>query len=122
MLIVTDVELPIITAVGLSKIRVPLTPGKFIYATSVVTGVSVEDIKGKDRKGDIVTARHIYRYLAQKHTSWSLSFVSEALDGAGDHSSCLHSIKIINNELEHPVFKYAMGERLNKIMEIVNGS
>ena len=118
MQIVIDVDLPKVVVAGLSNFRTPLTTDKFIYATSIVTGVSVEDIKGKDRKGDIVTARHIYRYLAKKHTKWTLGKISEAVDG--DHASCLHSVKVINNELCHPVFKYAMGERLNKIMEIVN--
>ena len=53
----------------------------------------------KGRKKEIVLARHTYRYLLRKHTSWVLDKIG-LLTGTNDHKSVLHSIRVTKNLIE----------------------
>lgn len=80
-----------------------------------LTGVGVEDIKGKSRKYELARARKLFMILCVKilpESSWES--VSRFI-GMANHTSVYHSMKTINREY-HPNYK---GTKLlvNKICE-----
>lgn len=60
--------------------------------------VSIDDINGKRRKQEIVLARQVVMYLAQKHTEMSASSIGRLIGGR-DHSTVLHSCSRIEKLL-----------------------
>ena len=63
-------------------------------------GVSIEDIKGKCRKRRIVKPRQIIVYLLRTKARMVLSDIGYVLNR--DHTTMIHSITCIQNELTHP--------------------
>ena len=63
-------------------------------------GVSIEDIKGKCRKRRIVKPRQIIVYLLRTKARMVLSDIGDVLNR--DHTTMIHSITCIQNELTHP--------------------
>ena len=61
--------------------------------------LTTEQIKGKSRKREIVKARFISIYIIKNETDFTLSAIRRIFNR--DHSTILHSIKIINNTIEH---------------------
>ncbi|BHH81712.1 chromosomal replication initiator protein DnaA [Desulforhopalus sp. 52FAK] len=59
--------------------------------------VSVKDLQSKSRKKNITVPRQIAMYLARKHTEDSLANIGKAFNR--DHSTVLHSIKVVSNKL-----------------------
>lgn len=60
--------------------------------------VSVWDIRSRSKKREIVAARHIAAYLIRKRTQSSLKVTGELLGGR-DHSTVIHSIRVVEDEL-----------------------
>lgn len=88
------------------------------YLHKVVTeyfNISLESIKSKTRKREIVIARHVAMYLAKQYTNHSLQFIGDYCGGR-DHSTVLHAIQTINNMLstEHK-FKLVLEELKRKV-------
>ena len=63
-------------------------------------GVSIEDIKGKCRKRKIVKPRQIIMFLLRTKARMVLSDIGDVLNR--DHTTVIHSITCIQNELTHP--------------------
>jgi len=59
--------------------------------------VSVKDLQSKSRKKIVTVPRQIAMYLARKHTEDSLANIGKAFNR--DHSTVLHSIKVVSNKL-----------------------
>ena len=59
--------------------------------------VSVKDMQSKSRKKNITTPRQIAMYLARKYTEDSLVDIGKVFNR--DHSTVLHSIKVVSNKL-----------------------
>lgn len=60
--------------------------------------VSVEDMRTKSRKSDIVTARQIALYFAKNMTDNSLSTIGKQIANR-DHSTVLYSVKTIQDKM-----------------------
>lgn len=59
--------------------------------------VSVKDLQSKSRKKAITVPRQIAMYLARKYTEESLVDIGKTFNR--DHSTVLHSIKVVSNKL-----------------------
>jgi chromosomal replication initiator protein len=59
--------------------------------------VSVADLQSKSRKKSITMPRQIAMYLSRKHTDDSLADIGRLFNR--DHSTVLHSIKVVSNRL-----------------------
>lgn len=59
--------------------------------------VSVKELQSKSRKKTITVPRQIAMYLARKHTEESLADIGKTFNR--DHSTVLHSIKVVSNLL-----------------------
>lgn len=61
--------------------------------------VRAEDIYGKSRKAHIAQARHMCMYLAQEHVQMTASKIG-AMIGNRDHSTVIHSVKTVKQQLD----------------------
>jgi chromosomal replication initiator protein len=59
--------------------------------------VSIQDLQSKSRKKSITIPRQIAMYLSRKYTEDSLADIGKAFNR--DHSTVLHSIKVVTNKL-----------------------
>lgn len=59
--------------------------------------VPVKDLQSKSRKKEITIPRQIAMYLARKHTEQSLQEIGKVF--RRDHSTVLHSIKVVSSKL-----------------------
>lgn len=78
--------------------------------------VSVEDIKSKTRKRDIVQARQISMYFAKKLTNSSLCVIGKHFGGR-DHSTVIHACQTVNDLMETD---HDYAGRMNEIQKIIN--
>ncbi len=61
--------------------------------------VTVEELKDKTRKKEIVTARHIAMYFAKEYTSLALKTIGYHF-GKRDHTTVLHALEAVNDLME----------------------
>ncbi|BAV94014.1 chromosomal replication initiator protein DnaA [Ichthyobacterium seriolicida] len=59
-------------------------------------GISIDDIKSKSRRREIVQGRQISMYLCKKYTQQSLHTIGEKV-GNRNHTTVVHSFKTVNN-------------------------
>ncbi len=79
--------------------------------------VSVESLKSKSRKRELVTARQAAMYFIKKYTSHSLKSIGQYFGGR-DHSTVSHALQAIEDMLDtEPHFKRAF-EDLQQKMKI----
>ncbi|MCP4342521.1 MAG: chromosomal replication initiator protein DnaA [Desulfobulbaceae bacterium] len=79
--------------------------------------VSVKELQSKSRKRAITTPRQIAMYLARKYTEDSLVDIGKAFNR--DHSTVLHSIKVVSNKLVRDTSVNAQLEILsNKVKQL----
>lgn len=76
----------------------PITLDDILEQTCICCNVSKEEIFSQTRRANVVQARQITMYLAQKHTDLSISRIG-ALVGKRNHTTALHSIKTITDRL-----------------------
>jgi len=76
-----------------------ITIDHVIKATSQFYKIQGVDIKSKTRTKSITKARHIAMYLSQKLTNSTLQEIGEGFGGK-DHTSVLHGIKKINDQIK----------------------
>ena len=62
--------------------------------------VSIKDLKGKSRKRKIVKPRQVIMYLLRTKARMMLSDIGEVMNR--DHTTAIHSITCVQNELTHP--------------------
>jgi chromosomal replication initiator protein len=79
--------------------------------------LSVDEVIGKSRKREIVKARFIAIYIIRMETDFKLSAIGRIFNR--DHSTILHSIRIITNTLK---LKYDtdISDELSEIKKIIN--
>ena len=88
--------------------------GQIFRVVSQRYRVSPDDIKGKSRKGNIATARHICVYLASELTDLSQSAIGAYFDR--DHTTVLHSIKKVEKSMEeNPTFAFEVDELIREL-------
>jgi chromosomal replication initiator protein len=79
--------------------------------------VSVKDLQSKSRKKAITTPRQIAMYLARKYTEESLVDIGKTFNR--DHSTVLHSIKVVSSKLVRDTSVNAQLEILsNKVKQL----
>lgn len=78
----------------------PLTIDDIIEQVSKYFKVTPQLINGKSRKKEIVIARQVSMYLAQKHTKMTAGRIGKLI-GNRDHSTVLHSCSQIKNKMEN---------------------
>jgi chromosomal replication initiator protein len=79
--------------------RRPLTVERIQETVGEYYQVSVDDMKGKRRDKSIVFPRQVAMYLVREETPSSLPAIGQAFGGR-DHTTALHSIEKIANELK----------------------
>jgi len=82
------------SVVGVGQV---LTAAMICELVSGQFNVSVKDLQSKSRKKIITTPRQIAMYLARKYTEDSLVDIGKTFNR--DHSTVLHSIKVVSNKL-----------------------
>ncbi len=76
-----------------------ITMDKIVEETCACCKIRQEDLYGKLRKADIVEARQLSMFLAQKYTSLTISRIG-TLIGNRNHATVSHGIKNIQNKLK----------------------
>ena len=89
----------------------PVTIDDIMEHTCTLCKVSKDDIFSSTRRANVVQARQIAMYLAQKYTDLSVSRIG-SLVGKRNHTTALHSIKTITDRLVHDK---KLGQLLNEI-------
>jgi len=77
------------------------------------------DLKGKKRNSSIVRPRQISMYLCRELTEYSLTEIGEAF-GNRDHTTVLHSYKLIEEEVRSDTNLYSSLERLKRMIKEYN--
>ena len=77
----------------------PLTIDDIIESVCGYFNVSVEEVNGKSRKRNLVVARQVSMYLAQKHTKMPASRIGKLIAGR-DHSTVLHSCEKVEERMK----------------------
>ena len=80
-------------------IRRPLTTNRIQQMVADYYQISLEDMKSKRRDKHIVFPRQVAMYLVREETPSSLPAIGQAFGGR-DHTTALHSIEKIMNELK----------------------
>ena len=84
--------------------------------------ISLERLKSKSRKKEIVMARHVAMYLAKKYTNHSLKSIGYYCGGR-DHSTVIHALQTVNDMLAtQPQFKASLEELKNKVKRKLPGT
>ncbi len=79
--------------------RRPLTIGRIQETVADYYQISLEDMKSKRRDKHIVFPRQVAMFLVREETPSSLPAIGQAFGGR-DHTTALHSIEKIMNELK----------------------
>jgi hypothetical protein len=58
--------------------------------------ITIEAIRSRSRKAELVNARHILRYLLNKHTPLSLLYISHLM-GNSEHSVVIYGTDMVND-------------------------
>lgn len=98
----SEIDIPLAEKMVKRSIKVDHEPVDINNITDAVAAhyqLSVDDINGKSRKKEVVLARQLSMYLAQKHTTISASSIGRLIGGR-DHSTVLHSCSRISKLLE----------------------
>ena len=64
----------------------------------MIFGISAREFLGKSRKTDLVTIRHLFRYVCVLNRVGTLSEIGKA--SSGDHSVVLHSMQVIRDKVD----------------------
>ena len=88
-----------------------VTPALIIDTVAEHFGITPDDIKGNKRNSEIVRPRQIAMYLCRHLTDVPLKQIGQIM-GKKDHTTVLHGVKTITNELEH-------SETLKNTVEVI---
>ena len=90
-----------------SVLKLPMTKSEkeqlsndIIDTVSKYYGISIKDLKGKCRKRKIVKPRQVIMFLLRTKARMMLSDIGEVMNR--DHTTVIHSINCVHNELTHP--------------------
>lgn len=88
-----------------------VTPALIIDTVAEHFGITPDDIKGNKRNSEIVRPRQIAMYLCRHLTDVPLKQIGQIM-GKKDHTTVLHGVKTITNELEQ-------SETLKNTVEVI---
>lgn len=92
--------MPSVLKQRLSKSEKEQLANEIVNTVSKYYGVTISELKGKCRKRRIVKPRQIIVYLLRTKARMVLSDIGDVLNR--DHTTMIHSITCIQNELTHP--------------------
>src|SRR5207247_813576 len=99
--------------------RKPINVDRIQALVADYYNVTLDDMKGKRRDKHIVFPRQVAMYLVREETPSSLPAIGKALGGR-DHTTALHSIEKIDNDLDihssHSAYCYRL--RMTSIKRI----
>lgn len=91
---------------------------KIILAVANHYGRTIEELKSKSRKKVTREPRQVAMYFLKKFTSLSLAEIG--LRFFKDHATVIHSIKVINGQVEYDrIFKERVNQIEKEVLEIV---
>lgn len=91
---------------------------QFVFmAVSEISGISVGNLLGKNRKAEYTIWKHIARYICIINRYGSLSFIANEINHM-DHSSLIHSRNLVNDLLD--CNDRQMTECFNKVKHLIN--
>lgn len=90
-----------------------VTPQIILEAVSDYYRVPTEDIVSKKRNADIVLPRQVFMYLCREMTEYTLKGIAVILDKK-DHSTVLHGIKKIEDDLKMDMELRAVIEQIKE--------
>ena len=96
------IDMALATSVLKRSVKVddkPLTVDEIVATVCDQLNVSPEEVGGKSRKRDLVVARQVSMYLAQKHTKMPASRIGQLIAGR-DHSTVLHSCEKVEQRMK----------------------
>eukprot|EP01132_Coremiostelium_polycephalum_P003033 gene3033-3792_t len=113
-----DIDLDLVKQVLKNIVHDVDTEMSIEYLHKVVTehfNISLENLKGKTRKKEVVIARQVAMYLAKHYTNHSLKSIGQYCGGR-DHSTVIHAIQAVDAMLhtEHH-FKASLDEIKRKV-------
>ncbi|WP_243519050.1 MULTISPECIES: chromosomal replication initiator protein DnaA [unclassified Candidatus Cardinium] len=77
--------------------------------------ISLDELKGKSRKKEIVAARQVAMHLMKKYTTHSLKSIG-AYFGGRDHTTVIHAVQVIDDLLQRdPAYAHLYTSLENKI-------
>lgn len=77
--------------------------------------VSLENLRSKSRKRELVAARQMAMFFAKRYTNHSLKSIGHYFGGR-DHSTVIHALQTVNDMLDtEPRFKLALEELQRKL-------
>ncbi|MBR6980585.1 MAG: chromosomal replication initiator protein DnaA [Prevotella sp.] len=77
----------------------PITVDEIVDKVCEFYNVPVEEVGGKSRKRNLVVARQVSMYLAQKHTNMPAARIGKLIAGR-DHSTVLHSCEKVEERMK----------------------
>lgn len=78
--------------------------------------MTVEELKSKSRKKEVVTARQVAMYLAKEHTQYSLKAIGYHFGGR-DHATVIHAIRSVQDGMKD----YKINNDIKEIRERFKG-
>ena len=84
-------SVPDISKLNAAKIKCE----EILRIVSEIEDVRMDALSSRTRKRDVVEARQIFCWLCKKHTKASLESIGTFV--RRDHSTAIHSVKIVNN-------------------------
>ncbi|MBP5388413.1 MAG: chromosomal replication initiator protein DnaA [Prevotella sp.] len=97
-----SIDMALATSVLKRSVKVdnkPLTVDEIVNTVCNQLNVSPEEVGGKSRKRNLVVARQVSMYLAQKHTKMPASRIGKLIAGR-DHSTVLHSCEKVEQRMK----------------------
>jgi chromosomal replication initiator protein len=83
--------------------------------------VSLEAMKGKIKKREIVVPRQVAMYFCKRYTQLTLALIGENFGGR-DHSTVIHALEMVEDLMKTDVnFKVSVEELSKKLKSRVNG-
>lgn len=98
----TDIDMKLAERVVKRAVKIddtPLTIDDILEKVCTHFNVTVSAVNSKSRKRDLVVARQVSMYLAQKYTKMPASRIGK-LVGGRDHSTVIHSCMQVENRLK----------------------
>lgn len=90
----------VINQLDISTLRREIDFDFILKTVAAFSGVKSEEIVKKTNKREIVQARQIAHYFSVKLKIWSYAEIGREI-GMKDHSTVIHSCKVINNLLSY---------------------
>ena len=87
-----------------------LSMSEVIDAVASFFNIQDKAICSETRSREVMMARHMASYLGKKHTECSVSEIGASLGGR-THATVLHSVKLVEDQLEHdPVMRHRVAQ------------